>query len=194
MATENDELKDALKEAESTFKTAGESALDKLKAVGVDLAGDGATGVFGQVVGALGNPTPIPLALGENPDFKTAAQALISQAVLLYKHQAAEAITHLSKIGAEAAEKGTDILARMAGLGQKVAEGNLPVAIADRAMDNYLEALKLVGMAAENATKVEAMKRAQAALATAKSLLVTGLQVALQIGQRLAMAYLGALV
>lgn len=148
----------------------------------------------GALESALNNPDDVPAVvegLGEDFNFRAAATKMMDSTIVIYTSQAEEAVKTLRSISTEAAEAGAEILAKMSELGQMVAGGRLSPESAQRALGHYAEALKLIGRKLQNKTKVEAYKRAQAALATAKDVLYTGLRVALQIGKAAALSYIG---
>lgn len=178
------QVEDVFEEARDALETAGEEAFVELKASAEDV-----------LPGSLRDPFDVPEAvpLGEDHNFRTAATALIDSSVKIFESQAAEAIRALTEIGVESTQRGTKVLTQMMDVSKLVANGRLSVDSAQNAMRNLTEALKLEGRRAENAAKVEAYQRSQAALATAKSVLFAGLQVALQMGAPAVSAYLNKL-
>ncbi len=172
-----------MEEAKDDLTATGREALDDLRSAALDPLAD-----------ALIDPEDVPevvAGLGEDHNFRVAATKLMEGTIAIYTSQAAEAVRVLSSIGVDAAKEGTKILTKMIEIGQMVASGRLSSESAQRALGHYAEALKLIGRKLQNKTKVEAYKRAQAALATAKGVLYSGLQVALQLGKDAALSYIG---
>lgn len=180
---------DVLSEAEDAVRDVRDTA-EREAGETVEMAVDAA---LNPLQAFLSDPDDVPDAidLGEDHNFRHAAGQLLAASVDIYAKQAVDTIRALREISVEATEEGSKILQKMAEVGQLVADGRISTDSGQRAIGHYTEALKLIGRKIENRAKVEAYKRAMAALSTAKSVLYTGLQVALQLGKQAALAYIG---
>jgi hypothetical protein len=96
--------------------------------------------------------------------------------------QAQAALAELAKVGGEASRQGMLILTELSAVSMDVAAGNVSKEAAVLSIDNYLEGLKLIGMALVEKSKVESYKSALSLLGTLKDILLGILGTAAQVG------------
>lgn len=186
----------ALADAKKDILSSVDNSIESLKDAGEGAAGKVAGAAGKALSDALRDPSDVPGVaeiVGDDFNFRHAASNYLAHAISLYSHQASEAISSLSQIGVDVSQRGAEVLAKMSEVASLVAQGKLSPESGERAVALYAETLRLVGEAAKNKAKVEAYKRAQRAMNTAKSLLFTGLRVALMVGTQGATAWLGNL-
>jgi hypothetical protein len=133
--------------------------------------------------------TPDPVVAQAQSPQEALEAALASMSVVL-QAQAQDALTKLASLSEKLAKEGATILAKMVQISALMLSGKLDKASAELAIDNYLAALQLLGMAEVNAAKVQAFLSAQKTLSTLKSILLA----LIQVGVGLAAPYVGAWV
>lgn len=125
--------------------------------------------------------------MGEQlPDYKEQVKELfegmLPQVEEILKTQAQAALDFLGEAGEELAERGKFVLKKMGEVGVLYASGHIDADSAGVAISNYTSSLQNQAQALENASKVEAYKRARATLNELQAVLLNVLSMGLSIG------------
>jgi hypothetical protein len=100
---------------------------------------------------------------------------------IVLRAEAENAISKLAGLSQELAKEGARIVKEIAKVSGMYIVGAIDKASAENAVDNYLAAMQLLGMAEVNAAKMRAFMAAQRSLQTLKSVLLALLQVGMSI-------------
>lgn len=144
----------------------------------VDEVGEKAAEIINSIPGPEATPSPEVLAA---PDPKAALEAALEQMKIVLRAEAENAVSKLATLSVELAQEGAKIVKKIAQVGGMYIVGAIDKASAESAVDNYLAAMQLLGMAEVNATKIRAFMAAQRSLQTLKSVLLALVQVGLSI-------------
>lgn len=156
----------------------------------VEKIGEKASDLVQSLPGPAAAPAPEVLAA---PNPKAAMEAALSSMQVVLAASAKDALAKLGSVSPKLAEEGAKILQSMVKVGTKLATGAIDKASAELAIDNYLAALQLLGMAEVNTAKVQAFLAASKTLTVLKSVLLALVQVGVSFAAPAVGAWLGSL-
>lgn len=189
-----DEMEKLGEELEAELKEAGEDILSDLAGAGDGLIADAEDAILDKAEEILGEGVEDIPDISESGRADRSLDMTMRYATGLLKEQARVAIASLAAASKEAAEQGSEILSQITQVGQMVAAGQLRHEDGEIAVDNFMEALELIGKRLENEAKVQAYERGQALLASAKSVAFSLLKAGVQISTAKAEGWISGLV
>jgi hypothetical protein len=146
-----------------------------------DLAGKVA-GAADALINKIPGPSAIPnAAVAAETDPKAALERALEEMTLVLQVQARDALVTLAGLSDTLAKKGEEIVRKTAEVGILYAAGAIDKDSASLAVDNYIAALTLLGVAEVNATKVQVYLKAVKSLQAVKSILLALVQVGLNM-------------
>jgi hypothetical protein len=144
----------------------------------VDKVNDVAAGLINKIPGPAATPNA---AVAAETDPKAALERALEEMTLVLQVQARDALVTLAGISEVLAKKGEQILRKTAEVGILYASGKIDKDSAALAVDNYIAALTLLGVAEVNSVKVQAYLKAVKTLQAVKSILLSLVQVGLNM-------------
>lgn len=141
-------------------------------------------------------PTPEVTEALIKGDVERARHALRSSMKILsvsLEEQAKGAVEDLYEVSEQAADAGRRVLTAITRIGVMVSSGELDVRDGERAVENYMQSLILIGEAARNEAAVAAYKRSRTVLSSISSVVFALLRMGLNVSSTVTAGWINGL-